>query len=83
MKLDANSLTGVGALIAPLVATQFYKLPRWSFHFLVSLGLSVLNSIFLIIVFRFKTQDGKIINTRQRRVRLTRKITFRIPYTSG
>ena len=57
-------MTGVGALVAPLIATQFYKLPRWSFHFFTSLGISVLNTIFLIAVFRFKTQDGRAPATR-------------------
>jgi len=31
---------------------------RWSFHFLVSLAIAILNAIFLIVVFQFKTQDG-------------------------
>ncbi|KAH9478785.1 Bypass of stop codon protein 6 [Psilocybe cubensis] len=48
---------GLGAFAAPLVATQFAHLPRWSFHFLVSLGLSVLNTICLVAIFRFKPQN--------------------------
>ncbi|KAF9051744.1 MFS general substrate transporter [Panaeolus papilionaceus] len=48
---------GLGAFAAPLVATQFAQLPRWSFHFLVSLGVSVLNTIVLVMVFRFQGQD--------------------------
>ncbi|KAF9528651.1 MFS general substrate transporter [Crepidotus variabilis] len=48
---------GLGAFAAPLVATQFAGLPRWSFHFLTSLGLAVSNSILLILVFKLKRQD--------------------------
>jgi hypothetical protein len=32
---------------------------HWSFHFLVSLGIAISNTIVLSVVFRFKTQDGK------------------------
>ncbi|KAI0064423.1 MFS general substrate transporter [Artomyces pyxidatus] len=48
---------GAGALAAPLVATQFAQLHRWSFHYLVSLGISLSNAVCLVIVFRFKRQD--------------------------
>ncbi|KAJ6595845.1 major facilitator superfamily domain-containing protein [Mycena vulgaris] len=48
---------GAGALASPLVATQFSQLHHWSFHYLVSLGLAISNTIVLIVVFRFKTQD--------------------------
>lgn len=50
--------TGLGAFASPLVATQFAEMERWSFHFLVSLGLAVSNTVLLISVFKFKTQDG-------------------------
>jgi hypothetical protein len=50
---------GAGALAAPLAATQFAQLNRWSFHYLVSLGIACSNTLLLIAVFRFKTQDGK------------------------
>jgi fucose permease len=75
---------GVGALVSPLVATQFAglglggKLPShtgaggvegvdyasvrgmwgWSAHFLVSLGIAVVNLVALVWVFRFKRQPG-------------------------
>ncbi|KAI0828615.1 major facilitator superfamily domain-containing protein [Trametes gibbosa] len=52
-----HAVYGVGALSSPLVATQFAQLPRWSFHYLVSLGVALSNSILLIGVFRFKDQD--------------------------
>lgn len=52
--------TGAGALASPLVATQFYHMRHWSFHFLVSLGIAISNTIVLSAVFRLKTQDGNI-----------------------
>ncbi|KAJ7646022.1 major facilitator superfamily domain-containing protein [Mycena polygramma] len=48
---------GAGALVAPLVSTQFAQLRHWSFHYLVSLGVTILNTILLGLVFRAKTQD--------------------------
>ncbi|KIJ23443.1 hypothetical protein M422DRAFT_39610 [Sphaerobolus stellatus SS14] len=48
---------GVGATCAPIVATQFAQLPRWSFHYLTSLGLSIANLIILAMVFKFRTQE--------------------------
>ncbi|KAH0835909.1 MFS general substrate transporter [Lanmaoa asiatica] len=46
-----------GALSSPLVATQFAQLPHWSFHYLVSLCLALINTVLLIAVFRLKSQD--------------------------
>ncbi|EIW85949.1 MFS general substrate transporter [Coniophora puteana RWD-64-598 SS2] len=51
------SCYGAGALCAPLVATQFSALPRWSFHYLASLGLAVANWVVMAVVFKGKTQD--------------------------
>ncbi|KAG7448657.1 MFS general substrate transporter [Guyanagaster necrorhizus] len=48
---------GVGALCSPLVATQFAYFPRWSFHYLTSLGVALTNTILLWAVFRLKSQD--------------------------
>ncbi|KII87582.1 hypothetical protein PLICRDRAFT_112364 [Plicaturopsis crispa FD-325 SS-3] len=48
---------GAGALASPIVATQFAQLPRWSFHYLCSLGVAALTTIFTTLAFRFKTQD--------------------------
>ncbi|KAJ7165532.1 major facilitator superfamily domain-containing protein [Mycena crocata] len=48
---------GAGALVAPLVSTQFAQLQHWSFHYLVSLGVTGLNTAFLAVVFRARTQD--------------------------
>ncbi|KAF7983221.1 hypothetical protein HWV62_23506 [Athelia sp. TMB] len=49
---------GAGAFCSPLVATQFAQEERWSFHYLVSLGIALLNTVILVAVFRFKSQDG-------------------------
>ncbi|CAE6460672.1 unnamed protein product [Rhizoctonia solani] len=45
---------GAGAFIAPLIATQFAQIPRWSFHYLTSLGISLINSLALFFVFRLR-----------------------------
>lgn len=50
---------GVGALVAPLSATQFANMSRWSFQYLISLGIAFLNTVVLIAVFRGKRQEGK------------------------
>jgi hypothetical protein len=46
-------------LVSPIVATQFAQLHRWSFHYLVSLAVATLNTVLLICIFKFKTQDGE------------------------
>ncbi|KAG9126757.1 hypothetical protein FRC07_002092 [Ceratobasidium sp. 392] len=48
---------GVGAFLAPLVATQFSQLPRWSFHYLTSLALALINTGVLFATFRLKEQN--------------------------
>ncbi|TFK46868.1 MFS general substrate transporter [Heliocybe sulcata] len=53
----ARLFPGVGAFASPLVATHFSHTRHWSFHFLVSIGIALTNTIVLISVFRFKTQD--------------------------
>ncbi|ETW81878.1 hypothetical protein HETIRDRAFT_417929 [Heterobasidion irregulare TC 32-1] len=50
-------LAGAGALVAPLASTQFAQLEHWSFQYLISLSLCLLNTVLLIAVFRFKSQD--------------------------
>ncbi|KAI0918794.1 hypothetical protein AcV7_006924 [Taiwanofungus camphoratus] len=52
-----HAVYGLGALSSPLVATQFAQRQRWSFHYLVSLSIACLNTIILIVVIRFRTQD--------------------------
>ncbi|KAI0754427.1 major facilitator superfamily domain-containing protein [Daedaleopsis nitida] len=60
-----HGVYGVGAFSAPLVATQFSQLARWSFHFLVSFGIAVVNLALLIAVFRFKDQDACLAESGQ------------------
>ncbi|KAF7330093.1 MFS domain-containing protein [Mycena kentingensis (nom. inval.)] len=48
---------GAGLFAAPLVSTQFAHLPRWSFHYLVSLGITLSNIVVLAVLFRGKTQQ--------------------------
>jgi len=48
---------GVGAMTAPLVATQFAQFHRWSFYYLFSFGVATLNTVILVCVFKFKVQD--------------------------
>lgn len=48
---------GLGALVAPLVSTQFAQFHKhWSFHYLISLALSLSNVASLIVTFRFRDQ---------------------------
>ncbi|KAJ7485280.1 major facilitator superfamily domain-containing protein [Mycena latifolia] len=51
---------GAGALTSPIVATQFAQLHNWSFHYLVSLGLAILNVISLTLTFRFRNLDESL-----------------------
>ncbi len=51
-------LVGLGAFAAPLVATQFAQQEHWSYHYLISASIGVVNVAFLAYVFRFKNQDG-------------------------
>jgi hypothetical protein len=53
-----NLLTGAGIFASPLVSTQFAQIKHWSFHYLVSLGLTLVDIISLFLIFRGKTQDG-------------------------
>lgn len=56
-------IVGLGALIAPLVATQFSHMHHWSYHYLTSLGISLIDVVLLITIFRFKTQDREPMPT--------------------
>jgi len=53
-----HSLYGFGAVCSPLAATQFAQMRRWSFHYLISLGIAIINTVFLLLAFRGKTQDA-------------------------
>src|ERR1700753_1617631 len=53
-------MVGLGAFASPLVATQFAPIRQWSFHYLVSLSLAVMNAILLSVMFKFKRHQGKL-----------------------
>ncbi|KAG8929861.1 hypothetical protein FRC02_004987 [Tulasnella sp. 418] len=57
-----HSAYGVGALVAPLVATQFTLLPRWSYFFFVSLGIAFISLVLSVSVFRFQRAEGLLAN---------------------
>ncbi|KAI0093476.1 major facilitator superfamily domain-containing protein [Irpex rosettiformis] len=46
---------GLGALSAPLVATQFSSQQHWYFHYLISTGLAIINVALISSIFRLKT----------------------------
>ena len=53
-----HSLFGAGALVAPLISTQFSQIPRWSFYYLVLLGAVLGNFTSLVTVFWGRGLDG-------------------------
>lgn len=56
-----HAIYGLGAFVSPLVATQFSNMKdAWSYHFLTSLGVTLITLVVLIAVSRFKTQEGEI-----------------------
>ncbi|KAL1949087.1 hypothetical protein VTO73DRAFT_10893 [Trametes versicolor] len=52
-----HAVYGTGAVCSPLIATQFAQLSRWSFHYLVLLGIALSNVLVLAAVFRFQDQE--------------------------
>ncbi|KAH8110060.1 MFS general substrate transporter [Phellopilus nigrolimitatus] len=56
---------GIGALVAPLVATRFASMPHWSFHYFASLGGALVDVIFLVFVFRFQRLEAVLTKTGQ------------------
>ncbi|KAI0350865.1 MFS general substrate transporter [Trametes cingulata] len=49
---------GLGALVSPLVATQFSQsTTHWSYHYFISMGLYICNTCFLWAVFRGRVQQ--------------------------
>ncbi|KAL1706567.1 MFS general substrate transporter [Schizophyllum commune] len=48
---------GLGAFCAPLASTYFSTQKHWSFHFLISTGLALLNVFSLLFVLRGKRQE--------------------------
>ncbi|PIL23351.1 MFS general substrate transporter [Ganoderma sinense ZZ0214-1] len=51
-----HAIYGVGAMCAPLISTQFAQLRRWSFGYLVHVGLVLMNAAFQAFTFRFKSE---------------------------
>jgi hypothetical protein len=56
---------GGGALVAPLVSTQFAQMRLWSLHYAVSGAACMVGTILLIATFRFRSQDGRLAKTWQ------------------
>ncbi|PIL28884.1 MFS general substrate transporter [Ganoderma sinense ZZ0214-1] len=54
---------GFGALVAPLVSTQFAAQKHWSFHYIVSTSLSLLNCTSLWWAFRGRRQEEVLAET--------------------
>ncbi|PFH48669.1 hypothetical protein AMATHDRAFT_64867 [Amanita thiersii Skay4041] len=52
-----HAVYGLGAMVAPLISTQFAQLYHWSFYYFTSFGISIINTIFLFLVFRLEPQD--------------------------
>nr|GAT49840.1 predicted protein [Mycena chlorophos] len=52
-----QSAYGLGALIAPLVATQFAQKVHWSYHYMITAGISVVSALVFYAVFRGRTQE--------------------------
>ncbi|KAH8104025.1 MFS general substrate transporter [Cristinia sonorae] len=48
---------GLGAFVAPLVATQFASRTHWYYHYFFSIGIGISNAAVQYFVFRFKRQD--------------------------
>ncbi|KAH9847463.1 MFS general substrate transporter [Lenzites betulinus] len=48
---------GFGALVAPLISTQFAEQKHWSFHYMISAALYILNTTMIWFVFRGKRQE--------------------------
>lgn len=40
--LNQTYSTGVGALVSPLISTQFVRLEHWNYYYLASLGISII-----------------------------------------
>lgn len=53
-----HGIYGFGALSAPLVSTQFAQQKHWAFIYLVSLGIAVMNTSILLLVFRLRPEAG-------------------------
>ena len=52
-------MIGVGALVAPLVSTQFAAMEKWSYFFLISLGISLSTAVALFSAFGVERVERK------------------------
>lgn len=57
---------GIGAMSAPLMATQFAQLRHWSYFYLISMGLAMCTFTLSLFVFRLKRMEGR--NSQSRRL---------------
>ncbi|KAG8752025.1 hypothetical protein FRC14_007433 [Serendipita sp. 396] len=53
-----HAIYGLGAFSSPLVSTQFAQLERWSFHFLSTLGIAVINTVLLVLTVRNRSLEA-------------------------
>ncbi|PFH48891.1 hypothetical protein AMATHDRAFT_148904 [Amanita thiersii Skay4041] len=53
-----HAFYGLGAMVSPLVSTQFSQHKHWSFHYLISCGLSLLDTIIFLLVFLCLSDSG-------------------------
>ncbi|EJD07346.1 MFS general substrate transporter [Fomitiporia mediterranea MF3/22] len=54
-----HAIYGFGAVCSPFATTQFAQMPRhWSYHFIISTGIAIINTIFLLLTFKGKTMDA-------------------------
>ncbi|KAF8312635.1 MFS general substrate transporter [Clavulina sp. PMI_390] len=51
-----HGMYGLGALISPLISTQFAQKKHWAFMYLTSLSLAALTTVVLLAVFRLRSQ---------------------------
>lgn len=49
---------GTGALISPLIATQFAQTEHWYFHYLFLLSATMITLLVMVIFFRGKAAEG-------------------------
>ncbi|KAI0694037.1 major facilitator superfamily domain-containing protein [Cytidiella melzeri] len=60
-----HSIYGTGAFLSPLSSTQFSRGRRWSFQYLTALGITLVNAVLLITVFRFKRMEVALADVGQ------------------
>ena len=53
---------GTGALVSPLIATQFAQTERWYFHYLFLLGATMITLSVIVIFFRGKAAEGTFLS---------------------